>query len=175
MTTSAPLRRRARPHLREPGATYLVSWELHPDQPPLTEAERWMLLQTLLHFDNARFSLLAALVLDRKVYAVLTPFADRPLERIVGGWKRWASGQLGRGGTGESDGVATEGSGADTQVRRAPFWRQGYFDRVMRGPEETTRRIEQLRLLPGRQWPEAERYEWMWVRGEAREPARKTP
>jgi hypothetical protein len=115
-----------------------------------------MLLQTLLHFDNARFSLLAALVLDRKVYAVLTPFADRPLERIVGGWKRWASGQLGRALV------------APAPTRGAPFWQPGYFDRVLRDPEEIVRRIEQLRELPRRQWPELERYEWVWVRGDAR-------
>jgi hypothetical protein len=144
---TSPLRRRRPPHLRQPGATYLVSWDLHSGQPPLTEAERGMVLETLQHFDGTHYELLATLVLDSKVYALLTPQGSRPLERTVGGWKRWTSGQFGVGG------------------RTHPFWRRGYLDRIMRGPEEVDQRIRQMTEVPGRRWPGTVEYPWLWVRG----------
>jgi hypothetical protein len=138
---------RRRPlHLRQAGATYLISWDLHPDQPPLTDAERRMVLETVQHFDGTHYDLLATLVLDRKVYVLLTPLATRPLERTVAGWKRWASGQFGAGG------------------RTPPFWRRGYQDRIMRGPEEIAQRTRQLSEVPGRLWPGTGDYVGLWVR-----------
>jgi len=144
---TSPAHRRRPPHLRQAGATYLVSWDLHPGQPPLTEAERSMVLETVRHFDGTHYDLLATLVLDRKVYVLLTPLGTRPLERTVGGWKRWASGQFGAAG------------------RTAPFWRRGYLDRIMRGPEEVEDRLGQLKKVPGRRWPGTVEYPWLWVRG----------
>lgn len=132
-----------------------MSFELHPDQPPLSGADRTRVLETLRHFDGTRFTLHASLVLDRKAYAVVTPFVERPLERIIGGWKRWLSGLFGLDG------------------RAAPFWKRGYFDRVMRGPEEVARRIEQLKTLSGGGGAELssaptrhDRCQSVWVRGE---------
>jgi hypothetical protein len=147
---STPLTRRRRPpRLRQAGATYLVSWDLHTSQSHLSEAERTMLLETIRHFDRVHFDLLAALVMENKVYVLVTPSSTRPLERTVGGWKRWASGRLGAGG------------------RTAPFWQTGYNDRIMRGPEEVAQRIEQLKRVPERQWPGTVRYPWLWVREHA--------
>jgi len=153
MPTHTTPRRRRPPHLRKAGATYLVSWDLHPSQPPLTDAERTMMLENLRHFDGVHFDLLASLVLDEKVYVLVTPYPDRPLERTVGGWKRWASGQFGIDG------------------RAAPFWRSGYLDRIIRSPEELQKRIGQLAESPQRRWPEIGEYPWFWVRGEKAEAA----
>ena len=135
-------------HLRHAGASYLVSWDLHPSQPPLTDAERSMTLDTLQHFNGTHFDLVAALVMEDKVYVLVTPSSSRPLERTVGVWKRWVSGQLGAGG------------------RTAPFWRRGYKDRIMRDPAEGDQQIRQLKDAPGRCWPGMEVCAWLWVRGE---------
>jgi hypothetical protein len=107
-----------------------------------------MMLETLHHFDGIHFHLLAAVVLPDKVYVLVTPHSTRPLERTVGGWKRWASGQLGTGG------------------RTPPFWRTGYKDRIMRDAAELDQRIRQLKDAPARRWPGLEDYAWLWVRGE---------
>ena len=106
-----------------------------------------MMLETLHHFDGIHFHLLAAVVLPEKVYVLVTPSPARPLERTVGGWKRWASGQFGTGG------------------RTPPFWRTGYKDRIMRGPAEVEQRIDQLRKLPGARTAEIAECPWFWVRG----------
>jgi hypothetical protein len=116
-----------------------------------------MMLETLHHFDGTHFHLQAALVLDDKVYALVTPSPTRPLERTVGGWKRWASGQFGAGG------------------RTAPFWRTGYHDRIMRGPAEAGQRIEQLKKLARAPTSEIAGYPWFWVRGEGGEATAKLP
>jgi hypothetical protein len=125
-----------------------VSWQLHQSQPPLSESERTMLLETLRRFDGVRFDLLAALVMGAQVYVLVTPYPDYLLERAVQSWKTWGARQLRLGG------------------RMAPFWRRGFQDRIMRSAAESGLRIRQLAELPGRQWPGIVEYEWLWVRGE---------
>ena len=141
---------RPRPHLRQEGATYLVSWELHPAQPPLTEAERGMVMESVRHFDGTKYDLIAVLALAAKIYAVVTPYARQRVGRLAGSWKRWLFGLDGRS---------------------LPLWRRGYFDRIMRGPEEVGRRIQQLRGLPGPLPQGTAEFEWLWLRGEGRREA----
>jgi len=104
-----------------------------------------MVLGSIRHFDGVKFTLLAALVLEDRVYVLVIPYPEQSLERLIGGWKRWASRLFRLGG------------------RTAPLWRRGSLDRITQNPAELDRRIRQLRELPGRRWPGTGEYGGLWI------------
>ena len=88
--------RRNLPHWRLDGAVYFVTWRLYPGRDVLCEDERTKIVETLRHFENARYQLFAYVVMDDHVHVVLQPAQEYALEQIVHSWKSFSARRLQR-------------------------------------------------------------------------------
>jgi REP element-mobilizing transposase RayT len=134
------------PHWRFEGATYFLTWRLHPLQHALKSEESQVVFEALKHFDAVRYTLLAGVVMDDHVHAMVAGLR-LSLERVVHSWKSFTSHALVRGG------------------RAAPVWQREYFDRVVRGEFDLEEKTRYIAGNPSRRWPEIREYAWVYVRG----------
>ncbi|MFO1079252.1 MAG: transposase [Reyranellaceae bacterium] len=113
-------------------------WLRHPEIARLVE-------DALLHFDGARYRLLAWCVMPNHVHAVREPTERDGLGGIVASWNsftaRRANLQLGR---------------------RGPFWHKDYFDRYMRTEEHLARTIAYVEDNPVRAGLVETAGAWQW-------------
>jgi REP element-mobilizing transposase RayT len=77
------------PHWRieEAITTYFVTWRLSPQQTGLTPGERDVVTRAPLHFNSLRYTLLAFVIMDDHIHAVLTPAGGVRLESSLHSWK----------------------------------------------------------------------------------------
>ena len=139
--------RRHLPHWRQRGATYFVTWRVAQGQRPLTVGERETVATILRCFDGTRFHLLAYVVMDDHVHAIVRPFRDHPLERVVHSWKLYSAHALAARG-------------------RSGVWQDEYFDRMLRDERELAETLQYVLDNPSRRWPELTHYPWVWSRPE---------
>jgi REP element-mobilizing transposase RayT len=137
--------RHPRPRIRVEGSAYFVTWRLSACGPPLSPAERDVVLRVLRHFDGARFELLAAVVMDDHVHAVVWPVSDNALDAIVHSWRSFAAREL-----------------LALGLRRPPVWQRDGFDRVVVEGGELHEKIAYIRNNPWRRWPDVQEYPWLW-------------
>jgi putative transposase len=134
-----------RTRLRLHGAAYFVTWRLSRGGPPLSPDERDIVLRVLRHFDGVRFELLAAVVMDDHVHAVVWPVNDAGLDAIVHSWRSFAARELLARGH-----------------RRPPVWQRDGFDRIVLEGGELAEKITYVRENPWRRWPDLHEYPWRW-------------
>ncbi|MFG0285129.1 MAG: class I tRNA ligase family protein, partial [Phycisphaerales bacterium JB039] len=77
------------PHLSLPGATYFVTWKTDEDA-PLSEAERDIAIDALLHFDDQRCRVYAAAVMSTHVHWIVRPLEGETLDDLVTSVKRFS-------------------------------------------------------------------------------------
>ena len=140
--------RRSLPHWRLDDAIYFVTWRLEQDQSPLTTIERQRLADVLRHFDQARYQLLAYVVMNDHVHVLVKPDGLFTLERIVHSWKSYS-------GRNMHDGQ-----------RSGRVWQREYFDRIVRDEAELRARLAYILDNPERRWPGVGQYPWVWCRGD---------
>jgi putative transposase len=121
---------------------------VQPGGPDLTPGERTLVAATLAHFDRQRYDLLAYVVMNDHVHAIVTPAIDFALEQIVGSWKSHTTFMLQRE-TGRSGRV----------------WQNEYYDRIIRGEAELIEKIQYVLGNPWRRWPDLTLYPWVGCRG----------
>ena len=136
--------RRRLPHWRLAGATYFVTWRLAVDQSELTAVERSLVADCLRHFDHKRHELLAYVIMDDHVNALVTPLGDWALEQVIHSWKSFSTYQLQR-----------------TCGRIGHVWQSEYFDRVIRDQAELVEKATYIVHNPWKRWPDLLEYPWM--------------
>ena len=137
--------RRHLPHLRREGATYLVTWVIARGTEDLRPEERRLVLDAVAHFDGDRYSLLAAVVMNDHVHALVRPATGHDLSKILHSWKSFSAHQLVRAG------------------RRAPVWLDEYHDTIIRDGAHLQQAIRYIELNPRKRWPSLNGYEWLYV------------
>jgi REP element-mobilizing transposase RayT len=139
------------------GGIYFVTWRLARPQRALIPEERTLVADAIRHFDRRRYELIAYVVMDDHVHALVYPLADHTLSGIVHSWKSYSARELRRFGE-----------------RTSPVWQGEYFDRIVRDESELTEKADYILGNPVKRWPEIEDYLWVelgsWI---GWEPERK--
>ncbi len=103
------------PHWRLDDAVYFVTWRLSRDAADLGPQERTIVREAVLHSHGDRCQLLAYVVMNDHVHALLRPLGANRLEHIIRNWKTYAAKAVLRG-----------------RGQRGPLWQSEYFDRIVR-------------------------------------------
>lgn len=130
-----PTRRRV-PHWEYPGGTVCLTWRLRRDHFPLNDEERGVVLAVIRRSDPTQCGLLAVVVMDDHVHALLRPAGGTTGKYLASAWKSISSHEL-----------------CGTGPRRAPLWQRNYFDRWMRSEDQIRRCAEYIATNPRRRWP----------------------
>ena len=136
--------RRHLPHWEHPCGTVCLTWRLHRDQDPLTELERDLVIEVIRRGDGVVGDVLAAVVMDDHVHAVVALTSGWTCARVAQTWKSASAHRL------------TKAEG-----RRAPIWQRDYFDRWIADAGRVDRCIEYVLMNPRRRWPRAGSYQWV--------------
>lgn len=138
--------RRRLPHWRMEGATYFITWRLDEKQSKLTPDERSLVQAALRHFDGERYELLAYVVMDDHVHALINPLGGHRLQDIVHSWKSFTARVLQR-----------------TSGRQGRVWQDEYFDRIVRDEAEYIEKATYILNNPWKRWPGIADYPWVKV------------
>ncbi len=142
-TPELTIYRRKLPHWRMQGCVYFLTWRLAMAQPALNPEERTLVAEAIGHFDGRRYHMLAYVVMDDHVRALVLTHGNRSLEQIVHSWKSFTAKRL-----------RTLGQ------RAVPVWQDEYFDRIVRDETELIQRAQYLLGNPVKRWPDTEEYPW---------------
>lgn len=134
------------PHARVKGATRLVTWRLHEDQPPLRPAERSLVQTALEHFQDNRYRLHAYVVMDDHVHLLVTPYGRWRMRRLVRTWRSYTAHEL-----------------RCRYARRGTLWDRACDDRILRSLSEASAAARYVLAAPDRRWPGVDGYPWRWV------------
>ncbi|MEW6512308.1 MAG: transposase [Bacteroidota bacterium] len=137
--------RRHLPHLRVPGHPYFVTWRLHRLQRLLSDPERELVVQAILHFSTKRYDILGYAVMDDHVHVVVLPKPGVRLEDVVHSWKSFTANQLQR-----------------RSKRHGKVWQNEYYERLIRSRRELSRTLKYVEQNPFKRWPTLTQYRWMW-------------
>lgn len=136
--------RRRLPHWRASEAVYFVTWRLARGQRELAPSERTIVMTALRHFEGQRYHLIAFVVMNDHVHAMIRPIGDSQLEDIVRSLRSYSSHEIARG----------RGGGR--------IWQDEYLDRVVRDENEMSEKFTYILNNPFKRWPEIDSYEWVW-------------
>jgi len=131
------------PHWRATNVIYFVTWHLQLGIPPLSPKERTLVADVIEHFNNQRYWLLAYVIMDDHVHAVLRLNHERPLEEVFHSWKSYSANQLQR-----------------RFCRRGAVWQDESHDRIVRDSEELHNILQYMAHNPVKRWPEMKDYPW---------------
>ena len=137
--------RRTRPRLREPDATYFVTWRIASGQWSLEPAARDVIAEAIRHFEGERYRLHAWVVMDDHVHVVVTPIVPADIDAITHSWRSFSAHML----------CATHG-------RSPPVWQRGSHDRIVRVDGHLEAKVAYVRGNPAKRWPDVSAYTWMW-------------
>ncbi len=101
-------------------------------------------MTAIRHFEGQRYDLVAFVVMNDHVHALVRPIGDRRLEDIVHSLRSYSAHEIARG----------RGGGR--------IWQDEYFDRAVRDENETNEKIAYILNNPFKRWPEIDSYEWVW-------------
>jgi len=127
-------------------APHFVTWRLADVHEPLSVQERDLIVGALRLFDQARYGLLAFVVMDDHVHVLVQPLSGLSLERVVHSWKSYSSHVL-------------QKRGRDGRV-----WAPGFFHSPIRNESDYEEKLAYIRTNPQRRWPGVSHYPWMWYR-----------
>ena len=137
-------RRRHVPHWEYPGGTVCLTWRLDRDQPPLRPDERTIVLEVIRSGSPGWAHLIAAVVMDDHVHALVRPAQGVSGQHLATAWKRMTALRL-----------------SAECGRSTPVWQRSYFDRWMRTDQQTSSCRQYVLGNPGRRWPDIESYQWV--------------
>jgi putative transposase len=140
--------RRRLPHFRLDRASYSVTWCVHPSLEELPDASRKITFDSLMHFNNARYDLLACVVMNDHVHLVLRPYEDWKVEKLVHGWKSFSAHAINK-----------------LLGREGHVWQEEYHDRIVRDEDELIEKLEYIFNNPRERWPEIREYPYLWIKG----------
>lgn len=115
--------------------------------------------ESLLHFDGARYRLLAWCVMSTHVHVLIDVAEGWPLASIVQGWKSFTAHAINR-----------------VLDRRGKVWARDYFDRAMRTEGQTNATVEYIEANPVKAGLCRRSEDWPWSSASRRgEDAGETP
>ena len=85
------LYRRRLPHFRKEGATYFVTWRVQRGQADLDARERGVVFDAVQYFNDERYDLLSAVVMNDHAHAILWPHPGFELEDLLHSWKSFTA------------------------------------------------------------------------------------
>jgi alanyl-tRNA synthetase len=163
-------RRRRLPHFEQPWAIYALTISTS-DRRKLSPASRSIVLDALRHFDNSRYTLIAACVMPDHLHILLQPWIKEQNED--GEAVFWSLAEL----------MHSIKSFTAKEVNKAEgtkgtLWAQERFDRYVRGDRDLAEKFIYIIANPEREGLGAE-YPWVWTQedrsGKMPEPAGETP
>jgi REP element-mobilizing transposase RayT len=104
------------------------------------------LANTLRHFDQKRYRLLAWCIMPNHVHVVVRLFPGENLADVVHSWKSFSAKRANK---------ILEAHGA--------FWQREYYDHLVRGEEEFERAVRYVAENPAK--ANLQHWKWVWVRG----------
>ena len=132
------------PHWRLENAVYFVTWRLHPSQAVLITEERMETSIAIKFFKDQRYRLLDYVVMDDHVHAIVQPWAEHTLSRILHSWKSFTAHRF----------IKKRGT-------EPPFWQDESLDRIVRDQEELDEKLTYVLNNPLKRWPEEAAYSWV--------------
>jgi REP element-mobilizing transposase RayT len=132
------------PQWRVPGAVYFITWRLHRWEDKLSEAERTIVLDTILFFNHQRYELGGLVVMDDHVHVIVQPIGEWTLTQILHSWKSFTAKEINklRGQTGTR-------------------WMKDSRTEVIRNDHELRAKMEYIYGNPARRWPCMKDSPWM--------------
>ncbi len=97
--------------------------------------------ESLKHFADQRYDLIAWCVMPNHVHVVFTPFAGETLDDILHSWKSYTAHR------------------ACEMLRLTRFWAREYFDRIIRNGRDLANTIAYVRNNPSK----ARLTDWPWI------------
>ncbi len=95
------------------------------------KAVRDAVTEPIMHFDGDRYDIHAYVIMPNHVHVLMTPLGGHTVQTIVGGWKRYSSGQINR-----------------LLNREGSVWERECFDRLVRNADEFTAHVCYIRDNP---------------------------
>jgi REP element-mobilizing transposase RayT len=149
------VQRRCLPHWQQPGSVYFVTWRCRQGQ-ALAPTEREIVLKSLLHWDNNKWTVHAAVIMPDHVHALVQPMASSndsfySLPEIIHSVKSYSAHAINKFRT-------TKGS----------LWQDERFDRIVRDEAEFLEKYQYLLNNPVKEGIVAspEDYTWLYVKNE---------
>ncbi len=163
-------RRRRLPHFEQPWALYALTIST-ANRRKLPPESRTIVLDALRHFDESRYTLIAACVMPDHIHALLQPWPKEQNEQ--GETVFWSLSEL----------MHSLKSFTAKEINKAegttgPVWEQERFDRYVRGDRDLEEKFQYIVTNPEREGLGTD-YPWVWTRedrsGRMPEPAGGTP
>jgi REP element-mobilizing transposase RayT len=144
MAGELEISKRRLPHWTLEGSTYFITWRLARGVSPLNQAERDVVVESLLHFKDERYKLLAYVVMDDHVHVVARPTGEHTVTKLIHSWKSYSANVINK-----------------LRGRQGALWLDECFDRLVRDEAELVQKLEYVLTNPIRRWPVAREYKWV--------------
>jgi putative transposase len=146
--------RRNLPHIQEPGGVYFLTWRCRDGQ-MLAPEERGLVLATLLHYNDHRWKVYAAVILPDHVHVLVQPLPHPgggvySLVEIIHSVKRFSVYQINK-----------------RRNVNGSLWQEERYDRIIRDEAEFLEKWNYIRNNPvkGGLATRPEDYPWLYERG----------
>jgi putative transposase len=146
--------RRNLPHMQEPGRVYFLTWRCRQGQ-RLAAAEHGQVLAALLHYNDGKWKVYAAVVLPDHVHLLVQPLPHPDggvynLAEIIHSVKRYSVYEINK-----------------RRDIQGSFWQDERYDRIVRDEEEFLEKWNYIRNNPvkGGLAKRPEDYPWLYERG----------
>jgi REP element-mobilizing transposase RayT len=111
---------------------------------------------SLLHFDDLRYKLLAWVIMPNHVHVLFETSADWEMSKIVASWKSWTAGKIAQiicasKGAAEVTGAVGTDLGHNLFARgrmQCPVWHREYWDRYIRDERHLTAAVAYIENNP---------------------------
>jgi len=148
--TSFQATRRNLPHWQQPGSIYFITWRLKGEE-TLSSEERTIIMDTLLYWDEMKWTVHAAVVMPNHVHVIAQPLflpdgGAVNLSAIIRSVKTFSASTIN----------AQRGS-------RGPLWQDERFDRIIRDEGELLQKWQYLRHNPVEKGLVANPEEYPWL------------
>jgi len=138
------IRRRRLPHWNLKGSTYFITWHLADIIVPLNDAEKQLVVNALLHFNQDRYRLLSYVVMDDHVHLVARPLGDHTMDELLHSWKSYTASMINK-----------------MRKTKGTLWQDERFDRLIRDENELMQKMYYVITNPSRKWPGMHDYKYV--------------
>jgi len=149
--TTFQAKRRNLPHWQLPGSIYFITWRLKRDE-ILSPEERTIILKSLLHWDNVKWTVYATVIMPNHVHLIAQPSTAPDggsinLSEIIRSVKTFSARTI-------NNMRGTQGT----------FWQDERYDRIIRDEAELLEKWQYLRNNPVARGlaPSPETYPWLY-------------
>lgn len=151
---SFQITRRNLPHFQEPGRVYFITWRCRENR-MLVPEDRGLAMAALLHYDDGKWKVHAAVVLPDHVHALVQPLPHPDggvydLAEIIHSVKRFSVHEINK-----------------RQCAKGTLWQDERYDRMVRDEAEFSEKWNYIRNNPVKAGlaERPEKYAWLYERG----------